>query len=175
VSCCLACLAGRKESIHKQARFILQVIYREFRKGQAFSATRTCTEQDDTPNHIRMFDGELLRDHTPKGKAHDIEDLEIESAAECDDLSRHRFHRARRLAGRTPETWVIEKNDLAFSGETIRYRRIPIVHVGGEIVEHQQRNTSRLTKAPVSDLQAVDIDVSGPSTLVRDITHPRTV
>src|SRR5262249_45183816 len=56
----LAALAGSKKRVHQQCHWIAQLVDRQLAEGHTFSTSRTCTEQDHPPNHVRVFECQLL-------------------------------------------------------------------------------------------------------------------
>jgi hypothetical protein len=63
-------LALSEECLHEQAGFIVQLVYREIVEDHSLATTRPCAEQNNAPDHLRIFRAKLLRDHAAQRKAH---------------------------------------------------------------------------------------------------------
>ena len=142
----LALLARCKERLHEQTDFVVQLIDRELVKDHSFPAPRPGAEQDDPPDHVRVFEAELLRDHAAERKAHDVKPRQVERAAELDTVLGQCRDGRRRLAGGAADAGIIDEDQVAFWREAVRHLGIPVVQVRCEIVQQQQGMPPRRPK-----------------------------
>jgi len=60
-----------------------------------------------------------------------------------------RFHGVRGLATGACDACVVEQNDRTVRGQSVRHRRIPVIHAATEMLQERQRCAGLGTEAPV--------------------------
>jgi len=80
----LACLALREERLPEQRRRVVQFVDREIVEDEPFAALWWRTEQNDAPDHVRIFGANLLCDRAAKRKTDNVELRQTDRATECD-------------------------------------------------------------------------------------------
>ena len=105
-----------------------------------------------------MVQGELLRQHPPERKAHDMHRLHAERTAERHAMLRHRHDRVRRFASRRPNARIVKQHDLMIRCETVRNRRIPAIHSGIEVGQKEERNRPCFAETTVGIPRALSLN-----------------
>src|SRR5215470_3324890 len=75
--------------------------------------------------------------------------LQIERTAESNAMRRHLHDRVRRFSARSRNTCIVKQNDFMIGCEAVRYRGIPAIQVGVEVLQKEQRNRSCLAETTV--------------------------
>ena len=75
-----------------------------------------------------------------------------------------------RLAGGGTDAGVVDQDDLALRSERIGQRRIPVVQVAAEVLEHHERQLGRAPEAAVGELDARGLDEQRLGVVVGDLS-----
>src|ERR1700732_4428060 len=104
-----------------------------------------------------MAQGQLLRNHSAKRKAHNVNGLQTQRPQESDAMWRHLRDGWGRFSPGSAHTCVIKQNDLLISRERVRDFRVPSIHVGIEVSEKKEWNRTCLPEAAERVARAVGL------------------
>ena len=66
---------------------------------------------------------------------------------------------------------VVEEDHLTVLGQTVRHRRVPVVHGAGEVLVEDERHAGRLAEAAIGEADAVGLDELRRRGLVTVLGH----
>src|SRR5262244_1696250 len=100
--------------------------------------------------------------------------FQIECTAESNALMRHLDHRVWRFSSRSPNARIVKQNDLMIDCEAVRYRGIPTIHVGVEVLQQEQRNRPCFAETTVGIADSFGLNKLCRDRFVRVIVHSNT-
>src|SRR5260370_20036089 len=83
----------------------------------------------------------------------------------------HLHDRVGGFSSRSSNAGIVKENDLMIRGETIRYSRIPSVHVGVEVPQQEERDGSCFSETTVGKTDSFGLNKSSRNRLVSEIAH----
>jgi hypothetical protein len=115
--------------------------------------------------------GDFLRDEAADGKAEHVDFAKTQRLDESDRVGAHFLEGGRHLSGAAGNSGIVEQDDLAVLGETIRHSRVPMVHGAGEMHVEDERHPTRLAEAAIGEADAVGFDELRRRGLVSVLGH----
>src|SRR5262249_11313511 len=100
--------------------------------------------------------------------------LQIERTAESNTMRRHLPDRVRRVSSRNPNSRIVKQNDFMIGCEPVRYRGIPTIHVGVEVLQKEQRNRPRFAETTVGIADSFGFNKLCRDRFVGVIAHSNT-
>src|SRR5260370_42609187 len=85
----------------------------------------------------------------------------------------HLHDREGGYSSRSSNAGIVKENDLMIRGETIRYSRIPSVHVGVEVPQQEERDGSCFSETTAGKTESFALTKSSRNRLVSEIAHNR--
>jgi hypothetical protein len=117
-------------------------------------ALGTGCRQDEAPDERRPHERDLLRDEPADGEPEQVDAVEAERGDERDHLACRLGDRAARLAGRGPDAGVVDEDHLAVLSQCVGQRRIPVIEVPAEVLQHDKWQLGRSSETAVGELDA---------------------
>jgi hypothetical protein len=97
----------------------------------------------------------LLGDEAAEGEAEQVRPRQADRIGEGADLPCVLGDRVRGQAGGRTDADVVDEDDLALGRQGIDERRVPVVEVAAEVLQHQQWHVAGLAEPPIGVGDAV--------------------
>ncbi len=125
----------------------------------------TGCRQYQPPDEGRPAQRNLLGDEPADREPEEIDLVQAEIGNARNHVARGVRDTGTELAARGPDARVVDQDDLALGRERIGQRRIPVVQIAAEVLEHHQRQLSRAPEPAVGKLHVDELRLSS---VVRD-------
>ena len=124
-------------------------------------ATLRCRAgEHEATDQARAQEHELLGDVAAEREAQQIDLLQAEGVDERERVASHGGDVLRDDARRAANTAVVDEDDLSILRQAVDERRVPVVEVPPEVLEHHQRGRGRLriAEAAVDERHVSDLE-----------------
>jgi hypothetical protein len=112
--------------------------------------------ENDLSHELRICKGDHLRDHAAHRETEEINLVESQCADERDGVSSHLFDRVGRFAAGGTDAAIVEGDHAVFRGDAVDNPGIPVVEVGGEVVEKDDGYTGIDAQLAVDESSTAD-------------------
>src|SRR2546426_8867482 len=143
------------------------------RIGRRLTRARSGAYHHETLHECRMPERECLGNVAADRKSEDIYVRKAEGTNEVGGVVPHRINGVGRLAARTGDTGIVEKDHRTVHGEAVGDCGIPMVHPAAEVLHEKQRLASVSSEAPVREADSVRFDELRWRSHVR-VRHPQS-